>query len=73
MSKSKTPKPGSQQQEVRLTISAHNLARLKWCIELCERIEPGNCAHIAANIRGSLRHVVNDAGEPNNDSATPVR
>ena len=73
MRKSKDAMPGSQQQEVRLTITAHNLARLKWCIELCERIEPGNCAHIVANIRGSLRHVVNAAGEPNADFRDPAQ
>lgn len=56
---------GSLERMVGITISEHNLARLKWCVELCDHIEPGNCAHIAANIRGSLRYVIKEAGEPN--------
>jgi predicted NUDIX family phosphoesterase len=38
--------------------NAMSIQRILWAIELAERIQPGNCAHIASNIRSTLVHAM---------------
>lgn len=42
------------------SMNVENVQRLKFCLELTNRIQPGNCSHIASNIRGVIIQILKE-------------